>query len=346
MSFAVACQVIGFISASISITNFMKSEMAEKQDQYDSAVRIAVALNKAHHFKDADGTSPMILAFNENGEHIGHSSWERRGHIATGSYKDIIIHQDEGPGQQATTLQVCAMDDAVCVAYISQTWSDGANRGWLGDMGRSCGASWYYSNVIVGDQDHKPTCTWLDQNHSEDIPTSALQIHMQDFVQLSEEDNINDDPRFYCRLPAMLLKRKHSYDFGREMWDIYNKDKAFRPGDFTLWTGPEEDDLKAVAEQRKLRRRIDERPFVHLITSPHEVHGAKALCESDSSHGPDFVSWSERIHCDMSTKQVRPLCEGDESGHRHCYHHETQSLVFADMDTRLGKNYSHVVEWD
>lgn len=85
---------------------------------------------------------------------------------------------------------------------------------------------------------------------------------------------------------------------------------------------------------------------MHLVTSPHEVHSAKALCESDTSHGPDFVSWSERFHCDMSTKEARPLCEGDESGHRHCYHHETQSFVLADMDARVGKNYSHVVEWD
>ena len=339
----------------------------------DSTVRVAVALSdKKAGFTDGEGASPMILAFNENGEHIGHSFWGQKGHIGSGSFKDITIHQDAGPGQQATHLQILAQDDAICIAYISQTWADGAARGWLGDMGQACNQQWYYSNVIVGDEGHKPFCTWIDQNHSNDILNAAMQIHMEDFVQLSETHRVEQDPEFYCRLPAMLFKRYHNYNFNKmyQPWEspghepgltdyantrlgIYNSAPNLQPWEYTLWNGQDFFDYKPKDSKRSRRQAKNDTSFEHLITSPHEKHNAQALCESDTSHGPDFVSLHEKIFCDMSTKMAWPLCMKEEEVN--CFHLEQEKMVFAKRDVEAEaltgsvserKSYSHVVEWD
>ena len=114
----VALKVLGLAGGMLTMFNLLDSEMpSEQTSPYDSTVRVAVALNNGFkHFKDADGSSPMILAFNENGQHIGNSYRSEVEHIPSGSFKDVIVHQDQGLGQQATTLQVCGLTDAVCVA--------------------------------------------------------------------------------------------------------------------------------------------------------------------------------------------------------------------------------------
>ena len=80
-----------------------------------------------------------------------------------------------------------------------------------------------------------------------------------------------------------------------------------------------------------------------LVTSVHEQHSARGLCENDYSYGPDFVSFSENVFCDMETKQQWPLCDGGriEEG---CYDLTTHSL-----NTRPGhlkRNHVLVENWD
>lgn len=47
----------------------------------------------------------------------------------------------------------------------------------------------------------------------------------------------------------------------------------------------------------------------HLIKSGSQHHSAAELCESATSYGPDFVSLSERVFCDIGKKRSWPLCE-------------------------------------
>ena len=153
----------------------------------DSAIRIAVALNGGaaggKHFdpQGADGTAPGVLVYNPDYDYVGHSDWKNRPHIASGSYSDLIIHQDKGPGQQAPWVQLYAGDDAVCVAYVSQRMNDGTEFGWLGDMGRACGQDWYHSNIVFEGSDRSPDCVWLNRDHSRDktgTGKAAVQINM------------------------------------------------------------------------------------------------------------------------------------------------------------------------
>lgn len=81
-----------------------------------------------------------------------------------------------------------------------------------------------------------------------------------------------------------------------------------------------------------------------LISSPRDDHVASALCESDTSHGPDFVSHSEGVFCDMDTKTQWPLCDEDGSEMKDCYRWKTHSLVTG--GEHVPRNYASVQEWE
>ena len=62
----------------------------------------------------------------------------------------------------------------------------------------------------------------------------------------------------------------------------------------------------------------------HLIISKLEPHSAAELCDSMTSLGPDFVSTNEMLFCDMSEKQIWPVCT-DPSG-TYCFDMDTQTV--------------------
>jgi hypothetical protein len=53
---------------------------------------------------------------------------------------------------------------------------------WTGDIGYQCGQNWYEQGEMAGylDEDQKeeyvPRCTWLDEDHSETVPSAALKF--------------------------------------------------------------------------------------------------------------------------------------------------------------------------
>lgn len=81
----------------------------------DSVVRIAVAHNDNQNGPtQADGRAPSLVAFNEKGWFIGASEWVANGRIESGSYADVVVHQeDDGAGQEPAYLQVLGHDDGV-----------------------------------------------------------------------------------------------------------------------------------------------------------------------------------------------------------------------------------------
>ena len=126
----------------------------------NSVVRIAVGLNDDKGNlgpSQADGQAPALVAFNQKKRYIGASNWIAKDQIQSGSYVDVVVHQeDHGAEVEPAYLQVLGHDDAVCVAYIAQASPNGQQRGWLGDMGRACNKRWFLSNVEVGKYKYKP----------------------------------------------------------------------------------------------------------------------------------------------------------------------------------------------
>ena len=187
----VVTNVLAVIGGGLVFTGFQDNLMPRASTfdpkHGDSAVRVAVALDGgkpgSKHFnpQGADGRAPGVLVYNPVYNYVGHSDWKHRPHIASGSYADLTIYQEEGPGQQTPWVQLYAGDDAICVAYVSQRMSDGTELGWLGDMGRACGQDWYHSNIVLEGSDRSPDCVWLNRDHTRDqtrTGNAAVQINM------------------------------------------------------------------------------------------------------------------------------------------------------------------------
>jgi hypothetical protein len=150
--------VVSFVSSVLGIVGFVQNNLPAAPDSDHSSLRIAVGLSES-----AQGNTPYIAVFNEHKEFAGYWDWTDylfgtgQSYINLGSFVDISVTQSCPacqPGQQATYVQLYQQEqgaDAICIAYLSQTWADGGHRGWLGDIGRLCGAAWYYSDIIVGD---------------------------------------------------------------------------------------------------------------------------------------------------------------------------------------------------
>ena len=112
-----------------------------------------------------------------------------------------------------------------------------------------------------------------------------------------------------------------------------------------------------VQEQtrRRVRRRLTEDEKIHqirkrqvihadrLIISKIPQHSAIGLCDSPYSLGPDMVSWTEGMFCDMSEKRLWPICS--DSSASYCFDMDSQTVKgsersSATADTPLWSNSS------
>ena len=321
ISHTTMAEVIGVVSGVIGIFQFLQSLFPPDTNSADSSsLRIGVGLD-GPVLSNAEGAVKTINLYNEDQTLVGTGKGD--GDIASGSFQDITIDQSGSPGQQPTYVQINAGKHALCIAYITQKWPDGTQRGWLGDMGQECGASWAYSNIIVSDDGHKPAYTWLDQDHSNGINAAAVQIHMQDFTNLSSNPDTNSD--YYCHLPAMIFE--------------YNMDETGQPDSF--WNSKRTIDKRQTTSHRDRIKPRSAAMASHIISSQDTSHSALKLCQSDTSYSPDFVSFAEGIFCDMDTKTPWPLCSATVTDD--CYDWDTQTLV--EGGTRKAKGYSSVENW-
>ena len=214
----------------------------------------------------------------------------------------------------------------------------------------------------------------------ENIEAAAMQIHMQvtlpfpfpspsstpqpthcpnhspsiaqDFTNLT--DTHPADPSYYCNPPALLFVRDYDYEFRLEWWEhaipsrsriAFWKDHGFK-ANRQLSPAPYHHRHRPRPRHRHQRQRQPSKrsPALRskLVSSAHEKHSARALCESETSHGPDFLSRSEGLFCDMGSKRVWPVC-GTGEVEVGCYDLGNHSLVAKGEEE--GRGYAHVEEW-
>jgi len=203
--------------------------------------------------------------------------------------------QGNTAGEQPTYVQLNVGNDALCIAYLSHTWADGTQRGWLGDMGQACGQSWYYSDVIVGSNSHKPDCIWLDNDHTNNIISTSMQIHIQEFANIST--SYNQDPNHYCSAPTLDFHQSDDLSRTEEFWrDGLKKSKRFSSGSTAV--GPH---MRRSRQAAKAKRN-------ELVVTSYAKHTATRICGDKNSVGPDLVSTDEGMFCDMENKKLFPLC--------------------------------------
>ncbi|KAI9712976.1 MAG: hypothetical protein M1812_006723 [Candelaria pacifica] len=139
-----AVSIIGVVGTLITAVGFIQAQFPKSADN-DAQVRIAVGLDHGG-LQDAGGEEPYTVSV---------TPWA----LMKSANKLALI--GTGGGMQVTTLESNAAPNGICIAYISLTWSDGQRYGWLGDVGKACGHSWYASEINVdpegdGDENKPP----------------------------------------------------------------------------------------------------------------------------------------------------------------------------------------------
>lgn len=117
---AAAAEVIGVVSGVLGIFSFLQDNFAGS-DNPNSKLRVVVGLDGTQGLENAGGGAPDVRLFNENLGFLG-AAYDP-GFITSGTNFDITIDQSEA--QQPTFALLTGNDDAICIAYLSQTWPDG-----------------------------------------------------------------------------------------------------------------------------------------------------------------------------------------------------------------------------
>ncbi|KAF8538049.1 hypothetical protein BDD12DRAFT_742851 [Trichophaea hybrida] len=323
-----------------------------------------------------NGNIPGIRLFDNLGYPIG-AHRGSKGRIPEGSYHDIpIVKVGEGVGgRQGEYISVSkGGNDPLCIAYISLTWPDGLKRAWIGDVGKTCGAQWYYSQTISGANDHRPCCVWITGNTAGHFH-QGMGIHITDFsatkhrVEAYRSHNASEcmsKPRFHM---YSILTTDHylpyfnpPLEFTSDLVDM-DLNKVYVNGSSRGELPPDLPEppnplypgyvwgLKS--KDRKLQNRDLSFHGDRLITSKHDSHSATELCTSKTSIGPDFVSHNEGLFCDMSKKELWSICNEIQS--HACFDTETNEMRPGNdvrgQDKSSGrvvpeKSYKRITHWE
>ena len=79
-----------------------------------------------------------------------------------------------------------------------------------------------------------------------------------------------------------------------------------------------------------------------LVLDDSDNRTGKALCESSTSVGPDFVNTAEGSFCRMSDKKLFPLC--DDKTTDNCFNSESRQLIVNGVAAR-DSPYKGVLDW-
>ncbi|KAF2110306.1 hypothetical protein BDV96DRAFT_603901 [Lophiotrema nucula] len=356
----VALEVLGLLSGNILdlVPLLLPDEPNhDPLTEGNSLVRFGIGLSPDPNFNDLmGGIVPSIKVYNEKKQMIGNASSSNTTTVGPGQYVTVTVtHQGSGQFQQPSYLQVEAdtadIEHAICISYIGQTWSDGTKLGWLGDIGAYCSQnhkdiSWYYSELYVGMVNgtmYKPRCTWFGWRLIDGVRKKSvytMRIHTPDFGrQVDSGFSLPDNPSSLCQAPSTVWYNQSMFaSAGNRLRPIIFLSML---DFFTMAVAATSSTIKRIPKYITSSYAKDISRG-RLIASSHSEHGARELCESPSSYGPDFVSFTDKAFCDMETKTAWPLCDDERA--RGCFDWDTRSLV-TNWYRKRELKYRNVVEW-
>ncbi|KAI7086247.1 hypothetical protein KC356_g5217 [Hortaea werneckii] len=204
---------------------------------------------------------------------------------AGGGAPDTRIFDEQlnflGNTKDPTFALFTANDNAICISYISVTYPSNAEYSWVGNWGKQCGHPWYYADDFYDGKELG--CTWIDANNDA-TDVTAFHVHWPDF---NGDNPHSNNPSDYCNNVRTL-----NFQFGDDPGTIYTKRSA-----------PE-----GIPTSKK---RSSKTRDTRLVKSKIPGQSAVELCNSPTSYGPDFVSETEGMYCDMGSKRTMPLCPGN-----------------------------------
>lgn len=333
--------IIGLVSGAFQSINTPESWMAPLHAS-STQVRVYAGMS-GNKSESTSGNIPGVALWDAAGVFIGKAMGIYNYVIDDSKFHDLEV---KGKKASADYLSVSAFGtDGLCVAAVAVTSPTGYKAGWFGDVGMKCGAPWYPSNLVIpgSDPEARPACVWIDQDGSNNHPYAGLTIHLPSFTGAGLAQEYNDDIDTLCRsLPRFSMWTTRSVHMTLPVYYAdrleFNEDGSDKnisaildpqmmqsettaPNDPTgtalgVADGPSALDLARVAQLAPSRRRARRQSQIsqpqplrdQLVVSDVSSHSARELCESRTSAGPDFVSVSEGLFCDMAGKVLWPLC--------------------------------------
>ena len=368
-------EVVGAIAGVVGVGMMIPSLIPDKsKNDQETVVRIAAGLS-TYSADSTSGFQPGIGLYDTMGRTIG-SVKGTTTVIKDGDFMDIKVPFAKDVGKKPTEYISVTNggDDALCIAYIALTQPDGTKKAWYGDVGKTCGADWYHSQLKTGDDDYQPSCIWIDQNGSNGLRYQGFGLHIDDFAATSERaaqynDNrdlmCNAAPRF--KMYEKMTSKDYIPFFSPPLEYVAKELTDSDPAavlDKKRWVMPKEGpnikktDIDADPKPKMVRRQDPGqakggKTFNTVIISKSQNHSAKELCDSGSSVGPDFVSLDEQLFCDMDTRKTWPLCSAAKTDG--CFDHATSTMRAGkglrgrDFDTGVyppKKTYDKTVHWN
>ncbi|RYP10566.1 hypothetical protein DL765_008070 [Monosporascus sp. GIB2] len=292
---------LGVMSSFISIISFMSSLFPDSPGS-NSAMRLGIGLNEG-----AGGNVPEVTVFNANYENIG---------CGRGNFVDLEVHQTSN--QQPLNVELeQPQNDGICLAYATHTWPDGHQYGWVGDWGAFCGADSYETQVVVDDSGITTQCVWLDKDSSAGQGSLGLHLWMPASSPERNKGGTEHPAEWYCRHPA-IMQFYDTPDATHYTWPPNT-----RMGGRDIVDGGDVNNSTGASEDRPGRTRSLE-IATELVVNYNAAHSAAKLCDSETSFGPDFVSMTEQLACDMGTDTLWPLCNANIT--IYCFDAEIKAL--------------------
>ncbi|KAN0099509.1 hypothetical protein V8E51_013284 [Hyaloscypha variabilis] len=334
-----------------------------------------------------DGSVPGIHLFDLAGETIGFTP-PSGDVIEQGQQKTIqVTHRLANKDAAAEAEYISVVqggNDAICISWVSVTLEDGASFSFNGDIGFQCGAFWNYGNTtITADPTngiYQPRCNWIDGIVTNGITTKAMGIHLPSFLanqgridQYNQNNNImcKSDPRFklYEKLaltdpiphfvnpvfdPTTLLDNSLTAALDSKNWATAPVDTSPLKGLGNSKRNTGNTGNQASKNTNTVKTTAPPQSAKHqgvLIKSRSKSHSANQLCGSETSWGPDLVSFHEGVFCDMNQKTTWPLC--NKAADSNCFDQVTNNLRLKKGTSRQNnggktppvKKYTNVQEW-
>lgn len=361
-------EVIGLFGTILGIVQFGLDNFPQEETA-SSVIRIAVGLDNPSPggLSNAGGDLPDIRLFNEFGEFLGINS--DGSEIQDGNTKEIKVTHNDDNGQQATYTLFSANDNAICIAYATITWPDGQNWGWTGDWGQRCNGAWFFSNLTFKGASDEPKCMWIDANG--DQPHTGFQLHWPDFAptippeqrlpedargtDMTENDLCFSGPPFQLKTepdPRSIVFNQKRRRGRRDITTLGYS--TAEPRSFSYSTLNNQNNgivTNKSANQTSTGstsgKKQNKQPWYtqQLVIDYGTKTSVRTLCESETSRGPDFANYAERLFCRMSDKTIWPFCTRRKT--TMCFSPELQRLLTSDKTPREEiKRYAHVATWN